>query len=176
MCVCVCVCQQAYTKRAPSPPINFAERGTNVQIANCSVYCQYQGRGDTNIRRCGTKNCGNTETDLLDKQRFSSLRTNTRMECVLKWYLDRGFVLGRRFVLRVALQGAVTNKVCVVTFLRETLALCHTVTPSIAALWQPQISHCDKNFRYSQLPFRNWSSSVTTVTSYGLDGPGFETL
>ena len=139
VCVFVCVCQQAYTKHAPSPPINFAERGTNVQIANCSVYCQYGGGGNTNIRRCGTKNCGNTEKDLLDKQRFSSLCTNTSMECVLKWYLVRGFVLGRRFVLRVALQGAVTNKVCVVTFLREPLALCHTVTLSIAALWQPQI-------------------------------------
>ena len=104
----------AYTKRAHSPLINFAERGTNVQIANCSVYCKYK-RGDTNIRRCVTKNCGNKETDLLDKQRFSLLRTNTRMECALKWYLDRGFVLGRRFVLCVAFQGAITNKVCIVT-------------------------------------------------------------
>jgi len=119
VCVCVCVCASkpvssfAYTKRAHSPAINFAERGTNVQIANCSVYCQYKrrGGGNTNIRRCGTKNCGNTETDLLDKQRFSSLCTNTRMECVLKLYWDRGFVLGRRFVLRVALEGAVANKV-----------------------------------------------------------------
>ena len=128
----------AYTKRAYSPPINFPERGTNIQIANCSVYCQYKG-GDTNIRRCGTKNCGNTETDLSDKQRFSSLRTNTRMERVLKWYLDRGFVLGRRFVLRAALQGAVTNKTCVVTFIREPAAQCHTVTPSISPLWQSQL-------------------------------------
>jgi len=64
------------------------------------------GEGNANIRRCRTKNFENTERDLLDKQRFGSLRTNTRKERVLKWYLERSFVLGRRFVLRVALQGA----------------------------------------------------------------------
>jgi hypothetical protein len=123
------------------------------KCSNCQLQCVLPIRkgGHTNIRRCGTQNCGNTETDLLDKQRFSSLHTNTRMECVPKCYLDHGFVPGSRFVLRVAY----TNWACILTFLRDPLAKCRTDTPSTAQLCQPQISHCGKKFRCSQLLFRS---------------------
>ena len=105
------------------------------------------------------------------KEKFSSFRTKTRTERVLKWYLDRGFVLGRWFVLRAAFQGAVS--------------MCFNVplgTTSPMTESERQKHRCDVKSRTVAQKFDTHSycfvAEVTpyiTVTSYRPNGPEFET-